>query len=205
MQSARFARKPLPTIITPGWAIIRNAIFCDVVDTGGAITCEFSMGFCSGTTNIPGDPSPTNALVAQFGGSAFNYAASVYTPNIGVPVKYVAGVRTQGGGIITPQFYSSTIGGGSTGCMIFVDIVKAGGYPVWVFGKNNTGNPVVTEADFNTQCQLPTPAFANHSTSNWSTIAPNFSEAGGTIDAACLYWNSAALLRVKKWEVLLIA
>ena len=206
LQNARFARKPLAAILNGGaWTVMRVALFLDVVNTAAGFTGTplLRFGLCSGTTDIPGDTTPTNAVGVAVGNTNWTYASQIYTPGFARPITYISGtLNASAGGITCPTINSSTIGGGNEGSMLFVTITKGSpNYTIDVWGRNS-GSAVVTQADFDTQSIANTPTFSGHG-DGIGNIA--FSEGAGTLDAGFVYWDAAYLLRLHKWRVLRIA
>lgn len=214
MQNARFARKPLADLFNSGsWSTIRVAMFLKINDSGADMTGSpiFSAGLCSGTTNIPGDTTPTNAV-----GIAHNKATWSRNTSAGnqryyfttfAAWKNVAGTPTVGSNLITDsaQIMMDTYSGSGDGSPFFVDVIKGSpNFSLRLFVGNQVTNvPTMSYAQYLAQAIATTPSFTNCAYTAAQTIA--FSESGGTLDAAWIYWGQSNALRVLDWRVVRIA
>ena len=211
MQNGRFARKPVPQLFDGGtWTKIRVALYCEIVSTGSTLTTPIlNFGLCSGTTNIPGDATPTNAVGAKMnanwtfyngGGTTIQYFGEFITH------KIVAGVGTNGlsFGNGTSAIVTDT-NSGTDGCCLFVDIQKGSpNYTLNLFCFGPTlGASGMSEAVYVTQSIALTPAATSHTFITAKTVA--FDESGGTLDAAYVYWSMSNALKVKNWRVVKLA
>lgn len=214
MSAGRFARMPLADLFDGGsWTTIRVALFLNVEDSGADITGTPSwfVGLCSGTTNIPGDATPTNAIGIRQNSATIARNTSAgnqryYFFNV-VASKIVAGTTTDGGSFTAnAQMRLTTNTNGGDGTPWFIDITKGSpNFSLTAFVPNQiTNTPVMTYAQYRTQSISTTPAWTNVAYSGPQALA--FSEGGGTLDSAFVWWSpSVPAMRILEWRVIRIA
>ena len=208
MQGARFARKPVPAVFDGGaWTKIRVALWWKseiVYSSTPTGTPRFRVGLCSGTTNIPGDATPTNALgyVSNSASwSGYNTGANTVVHQfVCAPFTNVAGSETIGANA------SHTIGlpaneNSQDGGMFFVDVTKGSpNFTLQLIARKATAAATEAETDFNAQSILATPSIGSVQICTAQTVA--FSESNGAIDAAFVEWNPTTFCRLKAWRVI---
>lgn len=208
MQGARFARKPVPAVFDGGaWTKIRVALWWksevgySTTPTG---TPRFRVGLCSGTTNIPGDATPTNAIgfvstAASWTG--YNTGANTIVHYFTcAPFTNVAGVETIGANasanVGIPAVENSQDGG-----MFFVDITKGSpNFTVQLIARKALASSTEDNTTFEAQSILGLPNVGSVALCTAQTIA--FSQSNGTLDAAFVYWDPTFLCRLKHWRVI---
>lgn len=207
MQNGRIARKPIAAAFD-SWVTIRICLRVDLDSVSSVTPTAFFFGLCSGTTNIPGDTTPTNAV-----GCRTDVSSTLTYSNTGADArrfwgvfsayKNVGGVQTAG-----TQFSSNVHGFNSSASStgpgaFFVTITKGSpNYSLDIFAVN-TSAAICSTATFQSQSILASPSLGGHSSSTGKTIA--FSEVAGTIDTAFIYWSDAVLLRIFDWRVVRLA
>lgn len=214
MQNARFARLPLASLFdSNAWTTVRVALRMDVVSTTTFTPTSFFFGLCSGTTNIPGDATPTNAIGARSTpGVAFSYYSAggptgyQFTGEM-KPYKNVGGVETAGvtfgSGAVAFNSSSNTNADGPA-CGMFVTITKGSpNYTLDLFCVNAASSAGLTQAQFEAQSIATTPVKTGQNYITGKTIA--FDQTAGTLDAAFVYWSEATALRLFDWRVVRIA
>jgi hypothetical protein len=211
LQAARWARKPIADLFS-SWTKIRVGIRCDVTSTANFTPTEFFMGLCSGTTDIPGDTTPLNAVGIRSvpaglwtyqtsGGTAYNqmYVAAFKS------YKIVNGVQTAGlsSGALAINT-TNNIHANGPACGLFVTITKGSpNYTLELFRGDWGFSFGMTKAQFDAQIIATTPTVTNHITTGSLTIA--FDETAGTLDTACLYFSDTTIIRVHDWAVVKLA
>lgn len=188
-------------------------MYFDITDTGYTIAYpDWRIGLCSGTTDIPGDVTPTNAVGVKMGaafGGAWNYynggANNIVHSNIKwIPFKQVAGVLT-GGADFGGLSHASVSGlANGNGTPVFVDIIKGSpNYTMQVWAQNATVSSV-TPAAYLQQVNNVSPVLTGCVSLGTQPLA--FSESGGTLDAGFHYWNTGyPPVRIRDWRVLRLA
>ena len=212
MQVGRIARKPVATVFGGGtWSKIRVALYVDFFyiggNVGGSPVCQ--IGLCSGTTNIPGDTTPTNAVGLNITDANWVYAsggsANTYIYNCGTcfAFKNVGGVSTNGLSS-TPLVVATSNNENGLSSGVFVDITKGSpNYTIQAWCATTTA-ATITEATYETAsiAGVPTTGFYGFLTAR--TIA--FDESAGTLDSVFVYHNqAAAYARVKQLRVVRLA
>lgn len=197
MQNGRFARLLDPSAFASGtWGKIRIALYMSMFDTGTTVgsTPIFQVGLCSGTSNIPGDATPTNAVglnVTAASWAYYNGGASYKIYNCGTcyPFKNVGGTLTNGTSS-TSVVFTTTGSADGLAAEFYVDITRGSpNYTVQLFCPT-AGAPGISEATFETQSLVGTPVITNHGFLTAQTIA--FDESAGSLSAAFVYYNQIA-------------
>lgn len=210
MANARFARKPLPGLFASGtWSKIRVAVLLKCNDTGADIsgTPLFQFGLCSGTTNIPGDATPTNAIGVTTNNSSWSRIVTVgqesYASTQTKTLTNVGGVITLSANLANPNIYLNTYTGTAVGSPWFVDITK--GSPNFQIAQwyQSLLTMAISSAQYLTQSISAVPSFAGMTL--LGNTATAFSEASGTLDSAFVYFNQASAMRILDWRVIKLA
>lgn len=212
MQNGRFARLPLPALFMSGsWTKIRVALRMDVTGTASFTPTEFFFGLCSGTSNIPGDATTTNAIGARSKVAGnLSYSATAGAQQFYgefLAYKSVGGTETAGttfgNGVCGFNATANTNASGPS-CGFFVTITKGSpNYTLDLFCIQPISSGGMTYAQFQTQSIASTPSLTGHSNITGKTIA--FDQTAGTLDAAFIYWSDSLLLCVRDWRVILLA
>lgn len=210
MINARFARKPIAGLFAGGaWTKIRVAVFLDLVNSLSPLSsAQLYMGLCSGTTNIPGDATPTNAIGLTTTGTWTYYSVSapqyqfygtVY------PRRIVAGVQTDGTFLDNMGIATDTNSIGPS--MIFCDITKGSpNFSVRLYClKQASSNVGINETVFEQQSVIDTPSLFGGNYVNAAAQTLAFDEANGTLDAAFVYWNLTQAIRIRQLRVIKLA
>ena len=212
MSNGRFARQPSASVFASGaWTKIRVALYMDLFQIGSDVgsTPVFQAGLCSGTTNIPGDATPTNAVglnVTAASWSWYNGGGSSYIYNCGpcYPFKNVGGVLTNGTSS-TPLLFATSAEANGLSAELYVDITKGSpNYTVQAFCPT-TVSPTTTEATFEAQSIASSPVIAGgHAFLTAQTIA--FNESAGTLDSVFVYHKpTTGYARIKQLRVVRLA
>lgn len=208
MQSARFARKPIPDVFGSGsWTKIRVALWWRTeipYSTNPAGTPRFRVGLCSGTTNIPGDATPTNA-VGLLSNSAtwtgYNTGGTTVVHHFAcAPFTNVAGVQSIGTDT-NVLLGLAALSYSLSGTALFVDITNGSpNFTVQMIGRKPIYGGTMTEAKFESEALQASPTNGDMQSATATTIA--FSESNGTLDAAFVNWDIAYLGRLLNWRVI---
>jgi hypothetical protein len=163
--NSNFAR---PFTVSTTWSKLRVGVRWIMGNTGANLTGtpKLFFGLCSGSTNLPLDPSTTHFL------GIYNVAAT-WTYQAGPPVRYAHGsssfsvgkrVGTTNTSFGTPgQIYTSALETQAYRQAMFVDITK--GSPNFTVGclyPSAVPSIDVSQDDFLTQMVLPTPVLTGH-------------------------------------------
>lgn len=183
------------TSVGTNWTTLRVGARLAVNNNGNTLpfTPKWWFGLCSGTSNVPGDQTPTNFIGIGFVQTVqFSYSAGAYGQLGGqgfALTKIVNGVETQSGSALA----TLGISGDPTVRNIFiVEIVK--GSPNYTY---NFWHPALLAAttDYSLETlmlqMLITPWVTNSTLPQYNadtgTIA--FDEAAGALDSVCHYWS----------------
>ena len=210
MVNARFARKPVAGLFDGGaWTKIRVALYLDIDTTSSIANPTFYFGLCSGTTNIPGDATPTNAIGCWFNNAAtltyYNGAGTTSRQLFGewFPRKNVGGVEASGTSFGNPSGGVATSDNTGSPSALLIDISKGSpNYTLSLFSPSGAIT-AMTDAQFATLANQTSPSYASYSAKSGATLA--FSESAGTLDSAFIYWSPAIALRLRQWRVIKVA
>lgn len=201
MTNSKWARRvDLPA----GWLKVRFGIRFHMTNSGANLTSTptLTMGFCSGTSAVPGDATP-----AHFAGFRTVFTPWVYSGGSGVagdyqlssmPINFATNIlgtwaNTSGGNI---NWYPNA-GAASSAAdrgMLFVDMTRVdttGASATYTFNLFYMNNPTVgntSETTFLNTMALSTPSASGHTYS--SGINMTIDQANnGTFNAVCMYWD----------------
>jgi hypothetical protein len=169
----------------------------------------FQFGLCSGTTNIPGDATPTNAIGCRNTAATWNKVAPFgFSEYGGIDMgafKNVGGVETGGASITGAAafLFCNDYTDPTVVNPLFIDITKGSpNYSLNMFYANNSF-VAMTSAQYVTQSLATIPTDANCAYSGAVTLA--FDQTAGTLDSVFFYFNQASGIWVRDWRAILIS
>ncbi len=196
-----------PVVFPSGWTKVRFGILVHMTDSGANLTApNFAMGFCHGTTAVPGDGSLTGCHWAGYRirtnnwsrnstryetGSNIGFGIMDYSTKVGTGAYSDSGLSDGGGG------QQMMIGNGAASAVadrviISVDLTKLGGtnYGFRVFCNNNTVADV-SQSEFRARMQSDNPSLTNYL--YYSSVTKTVDEpTNGTFDGVTMWWDQTA-------------
>jgi hypothetical protein len=194
LANSNFAR-PIPGI--SGWATLRIGLRLDMNNTAANITGtpRFSVGFCSGTTNLLLDATTDHFVGIQSNNATWRYVVSTMTQYDNtvagldmIPFKRVGSTRTAS--TVTAGLFMQADPTVARRKMYFVDLIH--GSPNYTFKafycSASSTNDCLT-ADFLNNMNLVTPSFSNHTYGTVGGTLAVDEGTNGTLNAASVAWD----------------
>ena len=198
MQNSRWARMPLSGIFTPTWTTIRVGVLCaPTTDPGANVTGtpRLALGFCSGTSAIPGDASATHFVGWMTTAASWLRTAGNLNTLAPQPTVQIGATLTHSG----VNFAGSAITFGIASAvtpMLMLEITK--GSPNYSFRsfEPTAAAATCTEATLFAQMQAATPVVTSHTYRTAQTMAVD-EATNGVLDSICMYFSPSA----PTWDV----
>jgi len=176
-----------------GWSTLRFGVRYHITDIGGTVTGtpRLGMAMCSGTSNIMGDATVTNAIGLISTSATWGRGGVGYAPVAFSAMTYVGATLTTTTTFNTATPYLNT----TTPCRQFFlcDIAKGSpNYTVTITWWNPGAGPYGDVSSAMMMNSMLTQNVVPTSTTNYAVDSPRalaFDEANGTLNAINIWWN----------------
>lgn len=207
VSSAWWARAPIPAVFD-GWLRLRIALFVDATDSGASTNPSFRLGFCSGNSEIPGDPN-TKHFAGMYSVTTISRSSSPARYILkSSAIKTVNNTNTIGTSLNTATYGAVLDATGTAPLCFFLDMYRPNtastSYSFTHFWKQSStsSSPVVTEAQFDIAAQLVTPTVTQHGTGSVSTLTVD-EATDGVFDHVCMWWSTPTpTFNIRKMRVI---